>query len=90
MPRPAPERPERPERHELAHRLRGPLNDLLLWTAILEHQLAGASPVVRRALAGLQLAVRQQVTLIETLERPAQAETFAARTRSEKPGPRRP
>jgi hypothetical protein len=85
MPRRA---PERPDPHELAHRLRGPLNDLLLWTAILEHQLAGASPVVQRALAGLQLAVRQQVALIETLEGAAAAETFAAPRRSEKSGPR--
>jgi len=73
--------PERYDRHELAHRLRGPLNDLLLWTAILEHQLAGASPVVRRALAGLQLAVRQQVALIEALERPAGKARTATLTR---------
>lgn len=87
MPRRAPE----PDRHEeLAHRLRGPLNDLLLWTAILEHQLAGASPVVQRALAGLQLAVRQQVALIETLERPARAETSRRPARSDKTGPGRP
>ena len=78
--------PERSDRHELAHRLRGPLNDLLLWTAILEHQLAGASPVVQRALAGLQLAVRQQVALIETLERPAPRETSRGTSRPHKPG----
>lgn len=78
---------ERLGRHELAHRLRGPLNDLLLWTAVLEHQLAGASPVVQRALAGLQRAVQQQVGLIETLERRPPAETFTPTPRSEKPGP---
>ena len=59
--------PEPPDPRELAHRLRGPLNNMLLWSAVLAQQLRNAPPLTQRALEGLQQAVRDQVRIIEQM-----------------------
>jgi signal transduction histidine kinase len=73
---------------QLAHRLRGPLNTLVIWSAVLQRQLQDAPPLVQRSLAGLCEAVEEQVRIIEELERAAAAETSTAAAGPEKPGPR--
>ena len=67
---------------QLAHRLRGSLNTLVLWSAVLQRQLQDASPLVQRSLAGLCEAVEEQVRIIEELERAAGAETPTAASAS--------
>lgn len=85
MPRPA---ADPPDRRELAHRLRGPLNNLQLWSAVLNRYLGEAPPPVQRALEGLNQAVAQHVAVIGALlEREAPAEPAP---RDHPPGPGRP
>lgn len=80
--------PEAPDFIELAHSLRGPLNNFMLWAAVLRHQLRNAPPTVQRALDGLDQAVQAQVRIIELLERPYGPETSGPETGSERPRPR--
>jgi signal transduction histidine kinase len=58
---------------EASHALRTPLGALRNWAQLLRGRLRDSDdPVVRRALDGIDLAVEQQVRLIEEhLDRPA-------------------
>ena len=51
-----------------AHALRSSLNGIGSWTAVLESRLGDSpDPMVARALAGIRLAIGQQVSVIENL-----------------------
>jgi signal transduction histidine kinase len=52
----------------ISHELRTPLNGIRSWTQVLENELGDATPLVRRALAGIQMGVEQQARLIDDLE----------------------
>jgi signal transduction histidine kinase len=58
---------------EASHALRTPLGALRNWAQLLRSRLGDSpDPVVRRALDGIDLAVEQQVRVIEErLDRPA-------------------
>jgi len=51
----------------VSHELRSPLNGIQNWAYVLESQVAGGAPLMRRALAGIKTGVEQQVRLIEDL-----------------------
>lgn len=90
MPRRA---PERFDPAELAHRLRGPLNNMLLWSAVLAQQLRQAPATVQRALEGLQQAVRDEADIVASLlEHGGGRETSGTDQRSDpdRPRPRSP
>lgn len=50
-----------------AHDLRSPLNGIQGWAHVLESRVGSESPLVRRALAGIQNGVEQQAQLIGDL-----------------------
>ncbi len=51
----------------VSHELRSPLNGIKSWTHVLENLLGEGAAPVKRALAGIQIGVDQQVRLIEDL-----------------------
>lgn len=84
-------RHDRAASHDVAHRLRGPLNSLMLWSDVLQHHLRDATPPVQRALSGLRRAILEQARLIEALlERPRSTPTAASRPAANADRPRTP
>jgi signal transduction histidine kinase len=75
-----PQRLGRAAQFDLAHKLRGPLNSLMVWSDVLEHHLRDAPQPVQDALAGLRIAVQQQAHFIETMLEQRRAEARPAAT----------